>query len=96
MNNLNRVVISGLGVVSPYGLGRKLFWEQLHKGVSASKWISSFDTSGMPTKFWANNPMSDLELTTHLVKKKMSKLFPSVRINLPNHTVSFDTVYTHY
>lgn len=74
MKNTRRVVISGIGVVSPYGIGQTLFWDQLHKGVSAAKWITSFDASGMPTRFWANVPESDEALTEHLEQRKIAKL----------------------
>jgi 3-oxoacyl-[acyl-carrier-protein] synthase II len=74
MNNSQRVVITGIGVVSPYGIGQNLFWNQLYNGVSASKWITSFDTIGMPTQFWANVPESDEALNARLPQKKMSKL----------------------
>lgn len=70
----DKVVITGIGIVSPYGVGRDLFWDQLHQGVSASKWIDSFDASGMPTRFWANVPESDEALTEHLAQKKTAKI----------------------
>ena len=70
MNILRRVVITGMGVVSPYGVGKDLFWDKLHNGVSAAKWVDSFDTSGMPVKFWANAPETDDELTGLLEKKR--------------------------
>jgi 3-oxoacyl-[acyl-carrier-protein] synthase II len=74
MQNFKRVVITGIGVVSPYGIGRDLFWSKLHTGVSAAKWIDSFDASGMPTRFWANAPETDAELVGFLEKKKTAKL----------------------
>lgn len=69
-----KVVITGIGVVSPYGIGQQLFWDQLHQGISASKRITSFDASGMPTLFWANVPETDDALTAHLEQKKTAKL----------------------
>lgn len=74
MNNLKRVVISGIGLVSPYGIGRTLFWENLHNGVSAAKKITSFDSAGMPTHFWANTPETDEALTERLAQKKTAKI----------------------
>ena len=74
MKNETKVVITGIGVVSPYGIGRTLFWENLHNGVSAAKWVTSFDTSGMPTKFWANVPETDEALGSFLTKKKTAKV----------------------
>ncbi len=47
MNNADkkRVVITGLGVVSPNGLGKEEFWRNCFAGVSGIKPITLFDTS---------------------------------------------------
>jgi 3-oxoacyl-[acyl-carrier-protein] synthase II len=42
-----RVVISGIGVVSPFGIGRERFWECISRGCSATRSITSFDASGI-------------------------------------------------
>ena len=41
-----RVVVTGMGAVSPYGAGVDLLWEQLLAGESAIKPIENFDVSG--------------------------------------------------
>lgn len=47
MNNNNaRVVVTGLGVVSSIGIGRKEFWKALLSGKSGISEITSFDTTG--------------------------------------------------
>jgi 3-oxoacyl-[acyl-carrier-protein] synthase II len=74
MNNSNRVVITGVGILSPFGIGRDLFWNQLHNGHSAAKEIQTFDASSMPTRFWANAPHSNEALNEFVVPKKSSKL----------------------
>jgi 3-oxoacyl-[acyl-carrier-protein] synthase II len=43
-----RVVITGMGVVSPFGVGIEPFWEGLRNGQSAIRRIDSFDTSAFP------------------------------------------------
>src|SRR5215471_8180156 len=43
-----RVVVTGLGVVSSIGIGRELFWDRLMAGQSGISPVSSFDTSGFP------------------------------------------------
>ena len=42
---LNRVVITGLGVISPMGIGKEAFLKSLKEGRSGIKEISRFDTS---------------------------------------------------
>jgi 3-oxoacyl-[acyl-carrier-protein] synthase II len=43
----HRVVVTGLGAVSPNGIGKNNFWENTCKGVSGIKRISSFDASNL-------------------------------------------------
>src|SRR5690606_16422810 len=45
-----RVVITGLGVVSPFGLGADALWEGLFSGASALRRIERFDPSGFPCR----------------------------------------------
>lgn len=42
----NRVCVTGLGVVSPNGLGREQFWHATRNGVSGVKRVTRFDPSG--------------------------------------------------
>ena len=44
---LRRVVITGLGAVSPNGIGQKEFWENTCKGISGIDRITSFDPVGL-------------------------------------------------
>ena len=41
-----RVVITGIGVVSPFGVGRERFWQAVSAGCSGTRAISEFDASG--------------------------------------------------
>lgn len=43
---MRRVVITGIGAVSPNGIGRERFWEATRNGVSGVRRISRFDPSG--------------------------------------------------
>ncbi|OLC35021.1 MAG: hypothetical protein AUH81_11170 [Candidatus Rokubacteria bacterium 13_1_40CM_4_69_5] len=45
-----RVVITGLGVVAPNGIGKDLFWKNLVAGQSAVDYITAFDPSPYPCK----------------------------------------------
>jgi act minimal PKS ketosynthase (KS/KS alpha) len=46
MSGERRVVITGIGVVAPGGIGTKQFWEALTEGRTATRRISLFDPSG--------------------------------------------------
>ncbi len=47
--SLNRVVVTGVGVVSPVGTGHETMWDALCGGRSGIAPISSFDTEGFET-----------------------------------------------
>ncbi|MEK6922310.1 MAG: beta-ketoacyl-ACP synthase II [Nanoarchaeota archaeon] len=51
-----RVVITGLGVVSPIGIGKEVFWENLISGKSGVKKITKFDTTNFACKIAAEVP----------------------------------------
>jgi 3-oxoacyl-[acyl-carrier-protein] synthase II len=46
---MRRVVVTGLGTVSPFGVGVHPFWGQLVRGVSAAERITRFDATGLPS-----------------------------------------------
>src|SRR3989440_3293979 len=50
---MRRVVVSGLGVVAPNGVGRENFWSACLNGRSGVGPIRSFDASGHPVKIAA-------------------------------------------
>lgn len=50
---MNRVVITGLGLVTPIGIGKNSFWKSLLEGRSGITKISYFDTQEYPTRIAA-------------------------------------------
>ncbi len=48
---MKRVVITGLGAITPIGNEVKTFWNNLLKGVSGANKITRFDTSTFKTRF---------------------------------------------
>ena len=44
-NLKKRIVITGLGVVAPSGIGKDAFWEAVVQGRSAVSWVESFDAA---------------------------------------------------
>jgi 3-oxoacyl-[acyl-carrier-protein] synthase II len=47
---MHRVVVTGIGVVAPNGIGRRDFCEAILEGRSGVSHIQSFDTTGLPIK----------------------------------------------
>jgi 3-oxoacyl-[acyl-carrier-protein] synthase II len=48
MRNSRRVVVTGLGVVAPNGIGKETFWSNLIAGKSAIDYITAFDPTPYP------------------------------------------------
>jgi 3-oxoacyl-[acyl-carrier-protein] synthase II len=46
MSTLRRVVVTGIGAVSPNGIGREAFWHASRNGVSGVRRITRFDPTG--------------------------------------------------
>ena len=53
---MTRVLVTGLGVVSPYGAGGGVFWEGLTAGRCAVRPIELFDTEGFRARVGAEVP----------------------------------------
>ena len=53
---MTRVVVSGLGVVSPYGAGTKTFWAGLAAGACAIRPVTLLDTEGFRSRVAAEVP----------------------------------------
>jgi 3-oxoacyl-[acyl-carrier-protein] synthase II len=54
-----RVVITGMGCVTPIGIGREAFWSALKTGASGVRRIEEFDVSRIPVKIAAYVPDFD-------------------------------------
>jgi 3-oxoacyl-[acyl-carrier-protein] synthase II len=57
---MRRVVVTGLGVVAPNGIGKDAFWSACVNGKSGVRPIRSFDASAHPVKVGAEVPDFDL------------------------------------
>jgi 3-oxoacyl-[acyl-carrier-protein] synthase II len=56
---MRRVVVTGLGVVAPNGIGKEAFWDACVSGRSGVRPIQSFDASNHPIKIAAEVPAWD-------------------------------------
>jgi 3-oxoacyl-[acyl-carrier-protein] synthase II len=56
-----RVVVTGIGVVSPFGVGRERFWQHVSRGCSGTQAISDFDASDFPCRVAA--PVTAVTIT---------------------------------
>jgi 3-oxoacyl-[acyl-carrier-protein] synthase II len=65
---MKRVVITGIGVVSPIGTGKDVFWTRLLAGTSGIRPVSSFDSASFAAHIGAE--VLDFDPKDHLVKQK--------------------------
>lgn len=68
---LNRVVVTGLGVISPLGNSVGRFWDNIASGNSGVGLISKFDATNFKTKFAAE--VKDFEGLDYFDKKEVRK-----------------------
>ncbi len=69
-----RVVITGLGAVTPLGTGVDKYWEKVVEGKSGVDYISQFDTSGYPAKIAAEvQDFDPLDYMDRRAAKRMSR-----------------------
>ena len=67
-----RVVITGLGAITPIGIGLENFWNGLLEGKSGAKLITRFDTAKFDTKFAAQ--VDDFHAEDYLDRKSIRRL----------------------
>jgi len=72
--NKRRVVITGMGALTPIGLTVDDFWNGMMNGVSGSDYIKHFDTARVETKFACE--LKGFEPTNYMDKKSARKLDP--------------------
>ena len=71
---MRRVVVTGLGVVAPNGIGKDEFWEACLNGRSGVGPIRSFDASNHPVRIAAETPDVDLTDFMPLRHRKSIKI----------------------
>lgn len=67
-----RVVITGLGIISPIGIGKSEFWDSLLNGKSGISQISRFDTEGYSTSIAGE--VKNFEPEKYIDKKEAKKM----------------------
>jgi 3-oxoacyl-[acyl-carrier-protein] synthase II len=56
-----RVVITGMGAVSPFGIGREVYWDCIARGVSGTRAITDFDASSLACRVSAPVPSAAID-----------------------------------
>ncbi len=61
-----RIAITGIGVVSTFGVGRCTFWDHVRRGISGTRAITEFDASTYPCQVAAAVPPLSIEDAAYL------------------------------
>ena len=69
---MRRVVVTGLGVLTPLGNNLQEYWEGLKNGVSGSVMITRFDTEKFKTKFACE--LKNYDSAKYFDRKEANKL----------------------
>jgi 3-oxoacyl-[acyl-carrier-protein] synthase II len=72
-----RVVITGIGLVTPLGIGRSKNWETLLRGESGIGAITRFDASGYPTRIAGEVP--NFDPLNFIDKREVRKMDPFIQ-----------------
>jgi 3-oxoacyl-(acyl-carrier-protein) synthase len=67
-----RIVITGMGIISPYGVGLQIFWEKLMAGCSGIRKLTNFDTSHI--RCTAGGQLSDFDITAYLPNRLIRRV----------------------
>ena len=67
-----RIVITGIGVITPIGTGKEAFTQALREGKSGANRITTFDVSAFSTQIAAH--VKDFNVEDHLDKKKARRM----------------------
>ena len=69
---MEKIAITGIGIVSPSGIGKRQFWANIKSGRSFIKKITRFDASLYPAHIAGQ--IDDLEKYTHLSERLLKKI----------------------
>ena len=69
---LKRVVVTGLGAVTPLGNSVPEYWDGLRNGVSGSDWITLFDAEKFKTRFACE--VKNLDMSEYFDRKESRRL----------------------
>lgn len=83
-----RVVITGLGMVTPLGTGTEKSWDGLMEGRSAVKRITLFDPSDLPCQIAAEVP--DLDLNLFIEKKEQKKMDRFIHLGIAAASIAME------
>ncbi len=87
-----RVVITGLGVVAPNGIGKEPFWQACIAGQSGIRTVSRFDASPLPSRI-AGEVVSFNPLQLHLTPEEIQHMDRATQFALASANLCIDDAH---
>lgn len=84
---LRRVVITGIGCISPFGQGKDAFWQAIHEGRSGVRRITRFDTTDLPVQ--VAGEVGDFNSDDFISPKDRQHVSPAVAYGLAGAGLAF-------
>src|SRR3954470_5376980 len=81
-----RVVITGMGVISPCGKDLREFWTNVRQGNSAAAPVTRFDASDLPVRIAAE--VKDFDVSTYLKTNKAGRFDRTVQYGVAAATLA--------
>jgi 3-oxoacyl-[acyl-carrier-protein] synthase II len=81
-----RVVITGMGVISPSGKDLISFWDNLRNGVSSAGPVSRFDASRLPVKI--SSEVRDFEASNYIKSRKPGRFDLTIQYGVAAATLA--------
>ena len=85
---MRRVVITGVGMITPLGTGNDVSWEGLLKGRSAIRKITHFDPEGLPCQIAGEVP--DFDIDRFIESKEQKKMDRFIHLGLAAATLAME------
>ncbi|KTD19481.1 beta-ketoacyl-ACP synthase II [Legionella israelensis] len=86
--NKRRVVITGMGMVTPVGLNVEESWKNILSGVSGVGKVEDFDATDYPTKIWAKVKNFDIEKYVPLKDARKMDVFTQYGIAAADEAIN--------
>ena len=85
---MRRIVVTGMGPITPLGIGINKTWNSLCEGKSGIKKISKFDPSGLKTQIAGE--VTDFDLNSYMDKKLQKRSDPFLQFAIAASKIAIE------
>ena len=85
---MNRVVVTGMGIISSIGNTLDDFWNSLQRGVSGIDWIQAFDTTDFKAKIAGES--RDFKATDYMDRKEARRTSRFIQLSVASSKMCYE------